>query len=264
MFLLFSFWSITYLICSFHFKDAINLKIPHNSIGKFSIKVIKFFKRFYSKFSFQMLFYAIDFLKCPLFVLLSAIFFFFFYIVDCTAIISYLGHYFPLWHGFRSDNKNFISIIFTGFILDPITGIAMIFAFLLSARSFGYFSLSITSAMLVGMVKTVIHIMFFNNHEYMECLYFLFFGCLSIYKNRKTLLHICEKSTKQDISFYKKPQKSSLSKKSKEIVNNSAIKIATKADKYYNKIQKSNLYKNYKKFYHNNQKFEENDRKYND
>ncbi len=258
MLLLSSFFLLTYIICSFQIKNAVKTKIPHNSIGKYSIKVIKFFRRFYPKFSFKLFFDVADFLKCPLFVLLSAILFNNKSITDATAIVSYVAHYFPIWSGFHNSSRNFIGIIFTGFILDPITGISMIFAYLLSARSFGYTSVATTSSMMVGMIKTVVHIAFFNSTDYVEAIFFIFFGVLAIYRNKRILLYICEKSVKKDIKFYRF---SANNKKTKTFEKNNFKQ--EDGEKKYKKIFKKNFfYRNYKKYYKNNQKLIEKDRRY--
>lgn len=260
MFLLMTFWFITSLICAINFKDIAELKIPHNVFGKILIKVIKFNKIFYKKFSSTTFFTIIDYIKCPFFVLLSALIFQKTYITDLTAILSYFSHYFPIWHFFKSNTKNFISVIFTGFILDPITGLSMVITFLFSAKSFGYSSVATTSAMIVGMIKTIVHILFFKNKDYIEALFFIFFGCLAIYRNRKAIRCICEKSVKKDINIFKKLEKTNVCNKNNAMKG--TIKIVKNIDKYSKKVKKSKIYKNYKKFYKNYKKFEEKDRKY--
>jgi len=258
MLTLLSFWSFAYFFCSIQFKYATKLKIPHNMFGKTLIKFIKIIKHFYPKFSFQLLFNIIDYIKCPVFVIISALLFNQKYIVDLTAIISYLSHYFPIWYGFKNENKNFISIIFTGFILDPLTGISMVFAFLLSARKLGYTSISITSAMLVGIIKTTVHIVFLDNKDYIEAVFFIFFGSLAIYKNRKVLKYICEKSVKKDLDFFKTKyinNKNSKTVKTSQI-NNTSAKQPQKQNK------KKIFFRNYKKFYNVNKNFAKEERRY--
>lgn len=260
MFVLSVFFSLTYFICSLQIAKLADWKIPHNAIGKFSIKIIRLFRNFYPYFSFKLIFTVIDCIKCPIFVVFSAIMFNEKYITDLTAVVAYMAHYFPIWSGFRNDNRNFIGIIFTGFLLDPITGLSMIFAYLISARSFGHTTIAITSAMLVGMVKTFVHIVFFDNNDYIEAVYFIFFGSLAIYKNRRMLRYLCEKTVKSDIEFYRK-------KKSKPVSNVKKINIEKKKTKINFDEQKKSfkhgiLYRNYKKFYKANHKFLESDNRY--
>lgn len=266
MLTLLSFWSLSYFVCSLQFREATKLKIPHNLVGKLLIKIVKAIKHFYPKFSFQLLFNVLDYTKCPIFVIASAFLFSKKYIIDLTAIISYLSHYFPIWYGFKNENKNFISIIFTGFLLDPLTGISMIFAFLLSARSLGYTSIAITSSMLVGIIKTTVHILFFNNKDYIEAAFFIFFGVLAIYKNRKILKYICEKSVKKDLNFFKKNNDNNIHKNT----NNKLVKTPTKnkeqnekKTKKYKQNKKNIFFRNYKKFYNNNKHFAKEDKRYN-
>lgn len=263
MFILSIFFSLTYFICSLQLKNVMNLKIPHNFIGKMLIRTIRFVRNFYPKFSFKLFFDVLDYVKCPIFVIASAIIFDKKQVTDLTAVISYMAHYFPIWSGFRNDNKNFIGIILTGFILDPITGISMIFAYLVSARGFGYTSVSITSSMMVGMIKTVVHIVFFDNTDYIEAFFFIFFGSLAIYKNRKVLLYICEKSVKKDIKLFKY-KKMNETKKTFETTDRDVQKMKKNTDKCDKKTNKKGfLYRNYKKFYISNQKFTDEERRYN-
>ena len=256
------FWSLTYFICSLNLKDISNTRIPHNIIGRYSIEIIKLLRNFYQKFSFKLFFEVLDYVKCPMFVVISAILFNKKIITDTTAIVSYLAHYFPIWSGFRNDNKNFIGVIFTGFILDPITGISMIFAYLLSARSFGYTSVAITSSMLVGIIKTFIHIVFFDNNDYVEALFFIFFGILAIYKNHRVLIHIFGKSVKRDIKLYQIYNKNTTNTNIRQNLNYKNDKKKQNVEIFKKKTKKSNSYKNYKKFYTNNRKFAEDDKIY--
>ena len=263
MFVLPIFFSFVYLCCSFHVSDLLHLKIPHNFLGKATIKVIRFFRKFYPKFSFKLLFNTIDYTKCVFFVIIAAMVFDKKQIVDLTAIVAYTAHYFPIWSGFRNDNKNFISIIFTGFLLDPITGVSMLLAYLVSAHTFGYTSIAITSAMMAGIVKTVVHVVFFDNTDYIEALFFISFGVLAIYKNRKILIYICEKSAKKDIKFYKLDKIKTYINTFKKDVKDKKQTIKFKAEKYKKFAKNGDLYRNYKKFYTSNKKFEEKDRRYN-
>ena len=259
MFKISIFFLLTYLVCSIQMKHAINLKIPHNLAGKAFIKVIRFFRNFYPKFSFKLFFKVLDYAKCPMFVILSALLFNNKYLTDLTAIVSYTAHYFPIWSGFNNNSRNFIGIILTGFILDPITGVSMLFAYLLSAYGFGYTSVATTSSMMVGMIKTLIHITFFDSNDYVEAVFFIFFGVLAIYRNKRALMYICEKSVKKDIKFYKFGEKKISTKLSNNKLNSK--KAVTNKYKKTSK-KKSDVYRNYKKFYKNNQKFAEKDRRY--
>ena len=261
MFLLPVFLSLTYFICSLQIRHITDWKIPHNIFGKISIKIIRVFRNFYSHFSFKLIFTVIDYIKCPFFVIVSAIMFNDKYMTDLTAIVAYLAHYFPIWSGFRNDNRNFIGVIFTGFLLNPITGISMIFAYLVSARSFGYTSIAITSSMLVGIIKTVVHVVFFDNNDFVEAIYFIFFGVLAIYKNRRILIYICEKTVKKDVKFYKN-EKTIIANKVNKIINSGKQKIKNEFEKQKKFFKHGNAYRNYKKFYKNNKKFLDNDMRY--
>ena len=246
MYFVLAFWLTTFLACGVCFQQLHTDKSFKKSFfKKVEEKIKKIFKRDISE---RFLLKILDNLKCLFFVCLGAFLFNNKYITDITAIVAHLSSNFPIWHKFKSDNKNFISVIITGFVLDEITGISMLFAFLIGAKKSGYTSVAITSAMLAGIFKTAIHIFMFNNNDYVEAVFFIFFGCLAISRNKKTLIYICEKAVPEDFKFYKKKKK-----EEKKETHNGKKHHEVKCEKK----EKKDAYPNkYKKFYKNNKKYE--------
>ena len=254
---------IAYLLSSIQFKqimpkyyDKIQMSKKYNKHLSFYVKKIK------NKITFENTGTVLDGIKCVFFVLLSSFIFDKKNIVDITAIVAHLGHSFPIWYKFRNKSKNFINVILTGFVLDPITGISMIVGFLFAAYKSKYSSVAITSAMLVGIIKTFVHLLFFSKNNYFDVLFFIMFGIIAISRNKNTLLYICEKSIDNDIfSVKKKSKKNEKSKnlKIKDLKKNKSIKknITTKITNI-----KGKFYRNYKNFYNNNFLYEKENRNY--
>ena len=265
MLVLLAFLAFTYFICSLQLSGIITIHIPHNMLGKMIVKLIRHVRHLnFSKKSCKLFFTLFGHAKYPFFVILSGFLFERKYIVDLTAIVAYMGYYFPIWSGFRCSNNNgFIGVICTGFILDYITGIGMLLSYFISARSFGYTSVAVVSAMMVGMIKTIVHIVVFDNTDYFEAAFFMLFGMLAICKNRRMLKHICGATVKQDIKFYKSVCKF-FSKKNdaKRNAYKTEKKLVEKKNTDEQKVKKSARYRNYKKIYKNNLKFIEDDRIY--
>ena len=189
---LITFMVLTYLLCSFQFSKIVCFLGEYRTKNKFIKEVIVRIQKINNKKSFLKTFGNIlDITKCLIATLLSAYFFENKYIMDTTAVIAHLGHHFPLWNKFKNESKNFINLILTGFVLDPITGVSMLIAFGFAALKSSYTSVAITSATMIGMIKTVMHIFLFGNTDYIEVVFFVGFGILAISKNKKILLYIC-------------------------------------------------------------------------
>lgn len=189
---LITFLVLTYLLCSLQFSKIVCFLGEYNTKNKIMKTIIAEIQKLNNKKSSLKTFGNIlDITKCLIATLLSAYFFENKYIMDTTAVVAHLGHHFPLWNKFKNESKNFINLILTGFVLDPITGVSMLIAFGFAAFKSSYTSVAITSATMIGMIKTVMHIFLFGNTDYIEVVFFVGFGALAISKNKKILLYIC-------------------------------------------------------------------------
>lgn len=210
MFIAGMFLLLTYLICSVQFKELVKYK-NYNNIGvKIVTAIVNKIKIEHPKFSFVYTLSIIDHIKCPLFVACSAFLFHEKYIIDITAIVSHTAHYLPMVSNCKNNSKNFVSLMLTSFILNPITGISMFVSFFIVANNKGHFATAITSAVIVGILKTLINISFLGNKDYIEMLFVVAFGMLAIYRNKRTLIYICAKANpKKNIEsiFRKKTEK---------------------------------------------------------
>lgn len=187
-----TFMALTYLLCSLQFSKIVCFLGEYHTKNKIIKQIItKIQKLNNKKSSLKTLGNILDITKCLIATLLSAYFFENKYIMDTTAVVAHLGHHFPLWNKFKNESKNFINLILTGFVLDPITGVSMLIAFGFAAFKSSYTSVAITSATMIGMIKTVMHIFLFGNTDYIEVVFFVGFGALAISKNKKILLYIC-------------------------------------------------------------------------
>ena len=187
-----TFMVLTYLLCSLQFSKIVCFLGECRTKNKIMKKIIvKIQKLNNKKSSLKTFGNILDITKCLIATLLSAYFFENKYIMDTTAVVAHLGHHFPLWNKFKNESKNFINLILTGFVLDPITGVSMLIAFGFAALKSSYTSVAITSATMIGMIKTVMHIFLFGNTDYIEVVFFVGFGALAISKNKKILLYIC-------------------------------------------------------------------------
>ena len=189
---LITFLVLTYLLCSLQFSKIVCFLGEYHTKNKIMKTIIAEIQKLNNKKSSLKTFGNIlDITKCLIATLLSAYFFENKYIMDTTAVVAHLGHHFPLWNKFKNESKNFINLILTGFVLDPITGVSMLIAFGFAAFKSSYTSVAITSATMIGMIKTVMHIFLFGNTDYIEVVFFVGFGALAISKNKKILLYIC-------------------------------------------------------------------------
>lgn len=189
---------LTYLLCSLQFSKIVCFLGEYHTKNKIIKTIITKIQKLNNKKSSLKTFGSIlDITKCLIATLLSAYFFENKYIMDTTAVVAHLGHHFPLWNKFKNESKNFINLILTGFVLDPITGVSMLIAFGFAAIKSSYTSVAITSATMIGMIKTVMHIFLFGNTDYIEVVFFVGFGALAISKNKKVLLYICTRIAKK-------------------------------------------------------------------
>ncbi len=195
---LITFMVLTYLLCSLQFSKIVCFLGEYHTKNKIIKTIITKIQKLNNKKSSLKTFGNIlDITKCLIATLLSAYFFENKYIMDTTAVVAHLGHHFPLWNKFKNESKNFINLILTGFVLDPITGVSMLIAFGFAAFKSSYTSVAITSATMIGMIKTVMHIFLFGNTDYIEVVFFVGFGALAISKNKKVLLYICTRIAKK-------------------------------------------------------------------
>ncbi len=259
IFSIFAFWIVVFLTCGVQFQKLNCLKNKKKKNKKSFLKKIneKLRNVFQKDVPQDLMFKIIDNTKCLMWICISALVFNNKYITDITAIVAHLSNSFPIFNKFKSESKNFISIIITGFVLDKITGISMLVAFFIGAKKSGYTSVAITSAMFVGIVKTLLHIFLFDNNDYVQALFFIFFGCLAISKNKRTIIYICEKAVPEDFWFYRKKKKED-EKSKKEKVE----KKEEKKDEQQAKKKKKDCSDKYKKVYKNNKKYEKTDKKF--
>lgn len=237
-----------YLLCSFQFVEYfINNKKQNKYIKNCITNVVKIVKKLNLNPSIEDICMVFDIVKCCLFVVLSAYIFHSKNIVDITAIVSYFGHRFPVYYKFQNKSKNFISFIFLGFIIDPITGISMIASFVLASRICEYTSVAMVSAMIGCIVKVLVQFSFFENHNYFEMLFFLFFAILCISKNKKTMFYIVAKTCKND-----KKDNNTTEKQHK--LKDVAEKKDNLKSKYNHKNDNETINKKHKKEYKNSNK----------
>ena len=262
MFFVVLFLLITYLFCSFQFLEFFVKQKKHCVyIEKLINNTIKLIKKININPSVEDICVVFDGLKCCVFVIISAYLFHSKNIMDITAIVAYLGHRFPIYYKFKNESKNFISMILVGFILDPITGISMIVAFILSSRICEYTSVATISAMLAGIVKTLIHFSFFENNYYFENLFFIFFSILAISKNKRAMLYVIAKTSFDEDSSGKKRNKLETIKKDVCAIHHffKKLKYSEKTNKnnelkYKKKAEKIKELKKYKKEENNKNK----------
>ena len=227
---------LCYLCCSFQFEGT--LKHKNNSKTNKNILYILENIRIKTKnsVSLKTIGGVLDCLKCMFFIILADCIFGKKTLIDLTAIVAFLGHYYPFF-GFRKNNsKNFIAIMLSGILLDPITGASILAAFVFALKCFKYKSIATLSSSVVSMIKTIVHICIFSNHDYVEAIYFIGFGTLAIYRNRLTFCYLCSKLTKHN-------------RKKDNAYNNDKIDKKNKL-KYSERVSVSN-----RKYKENNSKF---------
>ena len=137
------FLTISYLFSSIQFSQLSNYRIPHNIFGKSIIKIIHFIKKKYPNFSIQSILSALDNFKSPFFTTLSWFFFYDKTITTLTAILTQTASYYSIYYGFIGQRIHFVSFLIAGFVVNPITGIFMIIAFVLAKKKIGYKSIAI-------------------------------------------------------------------------------------------------------------------------
>ncbi len=195
MFLVGIFLLFTCLICSLQFKELVE-RGKHNNV---IVKALAFFTKnistMYPKFSPVFMATIVDCIKCPLFVVFSACLFHEKYIIDFTAIVACVAHYFPIFNDAKNGSKNFVGLILTSFVLNPITGISMFISFFIVANNNGHFAVATASAMIVGTLKTLINILLLGDTNYVETSFIITFSALAIYRNKRALLYIFAKAS---------------------------------------------------------------------
>ena len=225
MLALFFYCSLSYFLCSYQFATLpLYLKIPHNFFGKIEIKFLKLIRKKYKFFSFYKLFRFIDDTKCFVCVLLSMLLFNKKEAHDIIAIVSYLGYCFPVFYNFKNNNRNFISVIFTSFLLDRITGISMLVAFFVSMKKSGYMSVSVVSFMVVGVIKTIIHILLLDSTDYLEMVFFSGIACIAIYDNNMLIVKLLLKTPTLEKNYFNSDLFNA--------INNEYIKLCEKCKKH--------------------------------
>ena len=189
---------LCYLCCSFQFEGTLRQR-NNSKINKKILYILEKIKiKTKNSVSLKTIGGVLDCLKCMFFIVLADCIFGKKNLIDLTAIIVLLAHYYPFF-GFRKNNsKNFIAIMLSGILLDPITGASMLVAFVFALKCFKYKSIATLSSAFVSIIKTIVHICVFSNHDYFEAVYFIGFGILAIYRNRLTFCYLCSKLTKHN------------------------------------------------------------------
>ena len=179
-----------YVICSFQCMAIINhiCKITPN--GRVSKIITSCEINTHYHISKKRIGELFDFIKCLCFVIISSTALNNKNITAFTSIIALAGNYFPFF-GLKSNrSKNFIGFILIGAFLDIITSISMLFAYFVSIHYGKHKSIATASAMCVGIAKTIIHIALVTHVNYLETIYFIFYGILGICRNKKTLSYM--------------------------------------------------------------------------
>lgn len=258
----FIFLFITYLCSSYQFTNTIRKTKNKNIKNRIILLNNKLQKYIKYNLSCKKIGYFLDTLKCSFFVVFSMIIFDNKSLTDFVAIVSLFGNYFPFFGIRKNQSKNFFSVIVVGLLLDLFTGISMIFAFALTLKYGHHKSIAFTSAMFMGIMKSIIHISMFSNKDYVEALYFIVFGLCAIYRNKKTLLYICtritrKKKVKKVYDNHTKISKEKRLKYSERVdVDNKTYKdYKIKIKKLKNLIFKKNNQENYRKECKNSNKY---------
>lgn len=283
------FLTISYFFSSIQFLQLSSYRMPHNIFGKAIIKNIHFIKHKYPNFSIQTILYVLDNFKSPFFTALSWFFFYDKTITTLTAILTQTASYYSIYYGFIGQRIHFVSFLIAGFVVNPITGIFMIIAFVLAKKKIGYKSIAILSAVITGMIKTLTSVVILKNTNYLEFFFFTSFGLCIIYNNKKILLYICSKNLPQHqnikrnnpacntqilknntwisnkIGFFRKKQNSN---HSSSFVVKQQVNTQTKQNSNNKRLKnnsakyKKKFFKNFKKFLKNNPQSVEEDDKY--
>jgi len=153
-------------------------------------KVIKFLSSvFFNVLTPKVMLILCDSLKC-LFLILIGFFVGGVHFVDVAdiALVVLMGHYFPIWHKFCSNDKNFMAFILVSLVVDTLLGLSMIVTFLIALRQVHYYVIAIMSAMLIAFLHTLGSL--FLHINYHSAFFFAFFSFIAFLRTSKHCLDI--------------------------------------------------------------------------
>ena len=132
----------------------------------------------------------LDCVKCAIFVIIASIIFDTKNITALTSIVALAGNYFPFFCIKKNQSKNFLCAMIIGAFLDVITSASMLFVYCIGIHYNKHKSIAMTSAMFVGIVKTIVHITIATNTNYIIAIYFIMYCLLGIKRNKKTFVYM--------------------------------------------------------------------------
>lgn len=181
---------LVYLLCSFQCIYFINNICNTRQNNIFVKKILLLENRTKYRLSRKRIGELFDCIKCSSFVIATMIAFNNVSITATTAIIALLGNYFPFFCIKKNRSKNFLCVIIIGFFLDLITSTSMLFVYFISIHYKKHKSIATTSAMFVGIIKTIVHIAIMAKTNYIVATYFIIYGLFGINRNKRTFAYM--------------------------------------------------------------------------
>ena len=181
---------ITYLLCSLQCVPFIKNMCKTNPNNGFVQTIISLETYTKYRISQKSVGEFLDCIKCAMFVIIANIIFDNKNITALTSIVALAGNYFPFFCIKKNQSKNFLCVIIIGALLDIITSTSMLFVYCISIYYDKHKSISTTSSMFVGIVKTIIHIAITTKTNYIIATYFIMYGLLGIKRNKKTFVYM--------------------------------------------------------------------------
>lgn len=105
-----------------------------------------------------------------------------------SALLTNLGHFFPIHNKLYSRSKHIWTIAMIGLILDYQMSLIMLVTFIITFRKFKYYAVANASAVTVCMIRSAVSIMI-TKTDYLVGLYFIILGIVVIVRNKTNLLH---------------------------------------------------------------------------
>ena len=181
---------LTYLLCSLQCVPFIKNICKTRQNNGFAKTIISLETYTQYRISQKSIGEFLDCIKCAIFVVIASITFDTKNIIALTSIVALAGNYFPFFCIKKNQSKNFLCVIIIGAFLDIITSTSMLFVYCISIYYDKHKSISTTSSMFVGIVKTIIHIAIATKTNYIIATYFIMYGLLGIKRNKKTFVYM--------------------------------------------------------------------------
>lgn len=181
---------LTYLLCSLQCVPFIKNICKTRQNNGFAKTIISLETYTQYRISQKSIGEFLDCIKCAIFVVIASITFDTKNITALTSIVALAGNYFPFFCIKKNQSKNFLCVIIIGAFLDIITSTSMLFVYCISIYCDKHKSISTTSSMFVGIVKTIIHIAIATKTNYIIATYFIMYGLLGIKRNKKTFVYM--------------------------------------------------------------------------